>query len=136
MRRLALEKRGKTIPYAVLYDRPSNQGHSADPPRPGDHSRRASDLSLVLLHPNLQQTSEIIMSGPIPLELQSKIANWRLRAAEGTLTLDEMKEAITYLRAGRIAASQAAGAAKRGAAAAKRTAPPPQEDMLSELEGL
>jgi hypothetical protein len=49
------------------------------------------------------------MSGPIPLELQSKIANWRLRAAEGTLSLDELKGAVTYLRAGRMAASQAAG---------------------------
>jgi hypothetical protein len=76
------------------------------------------------------------MSGPIPLELQSKIANWRLRAAEGTLSLDELKGAVTYLRAGRMAASQAAGAAKRSSAASKRTVPPPQDDMLAELEGL
>jgi len=73
------------------------------------------------------------MSSPIPLELQSKIASWRLRAAEGTLTLDEMKEAIVHLRAGRLSAAVAASAAKR---TAPRVAAPSQEDMLDELADL
>jgi len=77
------------------------------------------------------------MSTPIPLELQSKIAGWRLRATEGTLTLDEMKEAIIYLRAGRRNAAAAASTTKRASAAgAKKTVIANSDDLLSELEGL
>ena len=73
------------------------------------------------------------MSSPIPLELQSKIATWRLRAAEGTLTLDEMKEAIVFLRAGRLNAANAAATAKRSAGAgAKRTVIANSDDLLDE----
>lgn len=75
------------------------------------------------------------MSSPISLELQSKIALWRQRAATGELTLDEMKEAIIHLRAGRVAAAAAssATAAKRKKAFATI---PSQDDLLNELEGL
>jgi len=77
------------------------------------------------------------MSTPVPLELQSKIAGWRLRAAEGTLTLEEMKEAVIYLRAGRLSAAGAAAATKRSTAAgAKKTVIGNSDDLLSELEGL
>lgn len=77
------------------------------------------------------------MSTPVPLELQAKIASWRLRAADGTLTLDEMKEAIVYLRAGRMSAATAAVATKRASAAgAKKTVISNSDDLLSELEGL
>lgn len=73
------------------------------------------------------------MADPVSLELQSKIANWRLRAAEKTLTLEEMKEAIVYLRAGRVNAASSAAATKRKKAIA---AVPSADDMLSDLEGL
>lgn len=77
------------------------------------------------------------MSTPVPLELQSKIAGWRLRAAEGTLTLEEMKEAIIHLRAGRMSAAASANATKRASAAgAKKTVIKNSDDLLSELEGL
>jgi len=39
----------------------------------------------------------------VSLEMQQKVADWRSRAREGTLTIDEMKEAITFLRAERQA---------------------------------
>jgi hypothetical protein len=74
------------------------------------------------------------MSNPIPLELQSKIASWRLRAAEGTLTLEEMKEGVVFLRAGRLGAASAAAAAKR--VPGKRSAAPSQDAMLDELDDL
>jgi hypothetical protein len=74
------------------------------------------------------------MNNPVPLELQAKIASWRLRAAEGTLTLDEMREAIVHLRAGRLSAAVAVNAARKSSA--KRSAPPPADDMLGELGGL
>lgn len=76
-----------------------------------------------------------MMNNPVPLELQSKIAALRLRAAEGTLTLEEMKEAIVFLRAGRLGAavaSQKAAATRKKAIAAI----PDAADMLADLEGL
>jgi len=73
------------------------------------------------------------MNSPIPLDLQAKIADWRLRAVEGTLTLEEMKEAVVYLRAGRIsAASQTATARAKKAKAII----PSADEMLGDLEGL
>jgi len=66
----------------------------------------------------------------IPLDLQSKISAWRLKAADGTLTEAEMKEAITYLRAGRVSAI--ASTAKKSVKAIA----PVADDMLSELDGL
>ena len=74
------------------------------------------------------------MSNPIPLELQSKIAAWRLKAAEGTLTLDEMKEAIVHLRAGRLSAAVAASTAKKvSATGAKKTIISNSDDLLDEI---
>ena len=70
------------------------------------------------------------MTSPVPLELQAKIASWRLKAAEGTLTLEEMKEGIMYLRAGRISAATAAKSSK------KKSVAPAAEDMLADLDGL
>ncbi|MDO8340815.1 MAG: hypothetical protein Q7T59_02495 [Candidatus Woesebacteria bacterium] len=65
--------------------------------------------------------------------LQLKVAEWRAKARAGTLTLEENKEAIKILRAGRALISQATGGSK------SRTAKPPTksgDDLLSELEGL
>lgn len=61
----------------------------------------------------------------VSLEMQQKVADWRTRAREGTLTIDEMKEAITFLRGER----QAMPPAK------SRTAKPQvnADDLLSEL---
>ena len=73
------------------------------------------------------------MASPVPLELQAKISAWRLRAAEGTLSIEEMREAITHLRAGRVAAANASAASKRKRAIAEI---PSAADMLGELEDL
>ena len=71
-------------------------------------------------------------TGPVSLELQSRIAEWRLRVAEGTITPEEMKEAISMLRAGRLTAASAASASRKKSSAVA----PAAGDMLSELEGL
>lgn len=73
------------------------------------------------------------MSGPVPLELQAKIADWRRRSTEGTLELSEMKEAILHLRAGRVSAANASAASKRKKAIAEI---PHADDMLNELDSL
>lgn len=68
--------------------------------------------------------------------LQSKLAIWRAKAADGTATLAEMKEAIICLRMGRKSAVDAAAASKSGSR--KKSAPTIQnvEDALAGLEGL
>jgi len=73
------------------------------------------------------------MTSPITPELQSKIASWRQRAAEGTLTLEEMREAVSHLRSGRVSARDASAASTRKKAIA---AIPSAADMLSDLEAM
>lgn len=66
-------------------------------------------------------------------ELQSKVALWRQRAAEGTMSADDYREAILALREGRIAAS---AASKPKKAKAAKSAAPTGDDLLDQLEGL
>jgi len=63
-------------------------------------------------------------------ELQSKISIWRQRAINGTLTQDEMKEAILALRQDRIGAAVASAASKRTKAKAEI---PDADDLLAEM---
>jgi len=71
------------------------------------------------------------MTSPVSPELSSKISDWRLRCAEGTMTEAEMLEAVKYLRAGRVAAAQSSTATKRKAAI---KAIPNAADLLDEIE--
>ncbi len=72
------------------------------------------------------------MTSPVPPEVSSKIANWRLKAADNTLTLDEMKEGIKLIRAGRMSAASSAAAGRKK----KPVDVPKADDMLGELEGM
>ena len=66
-------------------------------------------------------------------ELLAKIALWRQKAIEGTLTLEEQKEAIRVMRADRRnAATSSEGARRKKAKAEIGSA----DDMLGELKGL
>lgn len=71
------------------------------------------------------------MTNAVSPELQTQIVGWRAKANDGTLTLDEMREAIKALRANRIAAATAsAKSLKTG----KKKAPAQSADsMLDEL---
>jgi hypothetical protein len=60
-------------------------------------------------------------------ELNTRIAQWRAKAQDGTITLAEMKEAIIAVRQGRINAAQTAKI--KGAKAPQR----PVDDLLGEL---
>ena len=73
------------------------------------------------------------MAEAMSLELQQKIHNWRMRSAENALTLDEMKEAIKFLRADRSAAAAASAGSTRKRAIA---AIPSAATMLDELDDL
>lgn len=68
-------------------------------------------------------------------ELNAKIEIWRSKAIDGTLTQDEMREAILALRGERRSASFASEKSKTKKAAASR-APISADDLLSEIAGL
>lgn len=73
------------------------------------------------------------MTSPVPIELQMKLAEWRRKTQDGTISLEEMKEAIVVLRQGRVAAAAASATAKRKTAA---KVIPSADDLLNELDGL
>jgi hypothetical protein len=71
------------------------------------------------------------MSSPITPELQSKLFVWRQKAADGTISLDDMREAIKALRAGRQSAvveSKASGGTRKAKGPARSA-----DDLLGEL---
>lgn len=63
-------------------------------------------------------------------ELQAKIAIWRQKAIDGTISVEEMKEAILALRAGRVSAAHASDNARRKTA---KVEIPTADDLLAEL---
>lgn len=67
----------------------------------------------------------------IDLEMSMKIQEWRTKALNGTLTLEESREAINVLRQGRVAAQVASTTSRTKTAAAKAPI-----DTKSLLEGL
>lgn len=73
------------------------------------------------------------MNSPHSPESQSRIAVLRARAAEGSLSLDEVKEAVALLRADRHAAAQSSDQARRAKA---KKAVKSADELLGELEGL
>ena len=64
------------------------------------------------------------------LDLQMKVEEWRRKAREGTLTLEETRDAIKVLRAGRSLIAAATGGSKTNRAA--KAAKPSGDDLLSE----
>jgi hypothetical protein len=68
-------------------------------------------------------------------ELQSKLALWRQKSIDGTITLEELKEAVKIMRADRHAALDAA---MRPASKGKKTAKAPvdTQKLLDDLENL
>lgn len=66
-------------------------------------------------------------------EMQIKIQDWRAKARAGTLTQDEMREAMAALREDRVAAA-ATSAKSRAAKPGKAVVS--SEDLLAELDGL
>lgn len=66
-------------------------------------------------------------------ELQNKIARWRQMEADGTLAVEDMREAIAALRQDRAAAAQATTKARREKAI---KAIPTAGDLLDEIGGM
>ena len=53
------------------------------------------------------------MTSPINHELSAQISEWRTKAADGTLSPDDMKAIIAQLRQGRLSAAEAAQVAAK-----------------------
>ena len=66
-------------------------------------------------------------------ELQSKISIWRAKAVAGTLSVEEMKEAIRALRQDRVGARIPSATSRRKTA---KAAIPDANDLLAEMGGL
>lgn len=69
-------------------------------------------------------------------EMQAKIQLWRQKAREGTLTQDEMREAIAALRQDRVGAAATSEKSREKKAAGRAKANVNSDDLLSELDGL
>lgn len=68
-------------------------------------------------------------------ETQAKIALWRQKAVEGTLTKEEMREALVLMRGERRSAAVASETARK--TAARKVKPQLDgDDLLAELAGL
>lgn len=64
-------------------------------------------------------------------EVQSKIAEYRSKSSAGTLTIDEMKDAIRLLRGNRMLAAEQSKSSKSKKAPARSA-----DALLDELGGL
>ena len=69
-------------------------------------------------------------------EMQAKIQLWRQKAREGTLTQDEMREAIAALRQDRGGAAATSEKSREKKATSRAKANVNSDDLLSELDGL
>lgn len=67
-------------------------------------------------------------------ELQSKLALWRQKSIDGTITLEELKEAVRIMRSDRHAALDAQMKSSSGPRAKK--APVDTAKLLNDLENL
>ena len=63
-------------------------------------------------------------------ETNSKIATWRQKALEGTLSVEDLRQAIEVMRGDRRGASVASEASRRKKA---KVVVPSAEDLLAEL---
>lgn len=61
-----------------------------------------------------------------------KLADYRRKAADGSITLDEMREAVKLMRQGRVAAATASEKSR----STKAKAPVNADNLLSELDAL
>lgn len=83
----------------------------------------------------LKLEPKVLIQSP---ELLNKIAEWQRKSADGTITLDEMREAVKVLRANRLSSAEAAAKSKStgGGSRAKSKVPVDAGNLLDQLNGL
>lgn len=67
-------------------------------------------------------------------EMHYKIQEWRQKAREGTMTLEDTRDALAALRADRAVSAATSAKAKTASAKAKKVVN--SDDLLGELDGL
>lgn len=69
-------------------------------------------------------------------EMSAKVQLWRQKAREGTLSVEESREALAFLRADRVhaAATSKASSTRKATSAAKKSID--SDSLLDELGGL
>lgn len=67
----------------------------------------------------------------LPDELRFELAEYRRKAVEGTLSLDEMRNAVRLMREGRVTAAARSSASR----ASKAKAAPDSDALLDDLLG-
>ena len=72
----------------------------------------------------------------MPPEMSAQIQLWRQKAREGTLTQDEMRQAIAALRADRVGAAATSEKSREKKATARAKANVNSDDLLSQLDDL
>lgn len=70
------------------------------------------------------------------INMQTQIQLWRQKSREGTMSIEDYREAIAHIRQGREAASKTSDKARTTRATAKAKANVNSDDLLSELDGL
>lgn len=66
----------------------------------------------------------------------NKLADWRRKCTDGTITLEEMRESVKVLRENRMASAEAAAKSKSGGKKKKAAEPVNASDLLTQLGGL
>ena len=69
-------------------------------------------------------------------DLSTQVQLWRQKAREGTLTQDDMKEALIALRESRQAAGAVSATSREKKVVAKAKKNINSDDLLNELDGL
>lgn len=69
-------------------------------------------------------------------ELLNKLSEWRRKSADGTITLDEMREAVKAMRANRMSSAEAAAKSKSTGGKKKSSTPVDAGSLLDQLNGL
>lgn len=72
----------------------------------------------------------------ISQDMQVKVAEWRQKARDKTLTVEEMREAIVYMRAGRAKVGDVSAKAKTAKATKAAKVNIDSDDLLAGLEDL
>lgn len=69
-------------------------------------------------------------------ELLNQISIWRAKSADGTISLEELREAVKTLRENRMNSAEAAAKSKAGGSKKTKAAPVDAGNLLDQLNGL
>jgi hypothetical protein len=69
-------------------------------------------------------------------EITARIAQLRVKASDGTISIEEMRESVKLIRQGRMVAADAAAKSKSASGGKAKKPTKSADEMLNELAGL